>query len=225
MSSELKPPLEFIDKMHDWLAEHTGNTLGHRTIARMAWKYFQDSQYYATAQHSSNASLAVESYDDKFERMGRRKQDLTAQQPALEENYISAVKGRADFRNAFRRERELRKEFEQRSDAYGLALMMIANGCGDVQGFAKAQLDKHALTSQNSTVPRTLAAATSALSQGEDSTVAKQEATPRVELAQALNIIKNYPITDPSNMDAFNMAKLAKEALTSQTPAETKETL
>lgn len=42
-----------------------------------------------------------------------------------------------------------------------------------------------ALTSQNSTVPRTLAAATSEPSQGEDSTVIRQqEATPRVESSQ-----------------------------------------
>ena len=59
-----------------------------------------------------------------------------------EELYLSAVKGRADFRDAFRREREVRQELEKRVDAYGLALMMIANGCDDAQDFATKQLRK-----------------------------------------------------------------------------------
>ena len=51
-TENIMPPLEFTDKMHDWMAEHTGgNTLGHETIARLAWKYFMDRQYFVNDEN------------------------------------------------------------------------------------------------------------------------------------------------------------------------------
>jgi hypothetical protein len=62
-----------------------------------------------------------------------------------DQNYLFAVKGRSDFRNAFRRERELRQQTEKRMDAYGVALMMIATGCACPQEFANKVLKDHGI--------------------------------------------------------------------------------
>lgn len=45
------PPLEFIDKMHDWIHElcDDGDGMfsdGHKKLAQKAWKYFMESDYY-----------------------------------------------------------------------------------------------------------------------------------------------------------------------------------
>ena len=69
--------------------------------------------------------------------------DVRTQTTNEEENlYLSAVKGRSDFRDTYRCEREARQALEKKVDAYGLALMMIASGCDDAQDFAIEQLRK-----------------------------------------------------------------------------------
>jgi hypothetical protein len=43
------PPLEFIDKMHDWMCELQAHPLsphGHKELAQRAWKYFEESKYH-----------------------------------------------------------------------------------------------------------------------------------------------------------------------------------
>lgn len=49
--------------------------------------------------------------------------------------YESAVRGRKEFREAFRKEKE-------RADTFGLALMMIREGCADPRKFAGETLMK-----------------------------------------------------------------------------------
>ena len=41
-TKKIMPPLEFMDKMSDWLDER----LRSEEIAKRAWKYFMESQYY-----------------------------------------------------------------------------------------------------------------------------------------------------------------------------------
>lgn len=45
--TQILPPLEFTAKMHDWMAHFNGDALNHQEIAKAAWKYFMESQYYA----------------------------------------------------------------------------------------------------------------------------------------------------------------------------------
>lgn len=42
-----QPPLEFTDKMHDWMAKLGLPVNMHSRLAKQAWDYFRESQYYA----------------------------------------------------------------------------------------------------------------------------------------------------------------------------------
>lgn len=42
-----QPPLEFIDKMHDWMAKLGLPVNMHQRLAKQAWHYFKESQHYA----------------------------------------------------------------------------------------------------------------------------------------------------------------------------------
>lgn len=54
--------------------------------------------------------------------------------------YESAVQGRREFREAYRRSRAQENAMRRQIDRYGLALMMIREGCADPQGVAAQAL-------------------------------------------------------------------------------------
>lgn len=60
MSSEIMPPLEFIDKMHDWMSGLIMPKEMYKQVAKEAWKYFQQSKYYATAQAPEGKKISSE---------------------------------------------------------------------------------------------------------------------------------------------------------------------
>lgn len=61
--------------------------------------------------------------------------EAEAWREAAQKRYESAVKGRSDFRKAFRDKR-------RQADVYGVALLMIAEGCADPKRVAREAIEK-----------------------------------------------------------------------------------